>query len=142
MAVSSWISGQTIYGAGYTVGEKCSNIWVMGAGSYKKENYKMRKNKRLYYTMYHVLLKRSQRVKKSQSISLLPSLIFLHFSHIHKKVLQRLQLPQSIRMHMIIHKYKLILQTYIICNYNLANMLLTGALIYSNKHGISHHTGE
>jgi hypothetical protein len=36
-------------------------------------------------------------------------------------------------MHMIIHKYKLILHTYIMCNYNLANMLLTGALISSNN---------
>jgi hypothetical protein len=44
-------------------------------------------------------------------------------------------------MHMIIHKYKLILHTYIKCKYTFVNMLLTGALISSNKHDISHHIG-
>jgi hypothetical protein len=39
------------------------------------------------------------------------------------------------------HKYKLFLHTYIICNYTLPNMLLTGSLISSNKHDISHHIG-
>jgi hypothetical protein len=37
--------------------------------------------------------------------------------------------------------YKLFIQTYIICNYTCANMLLTGALISSNTHDISHHIG-
>jgi hypothetical protein len=87
-------------------------------------------------------------IKKSQFIksNLLPSLIFLHFSRIQKSSSCFIHgvsniLTQYILMHMIIHKYKLILHTYIICKYNFVNILLTGALISSNKHDISHHIG-
>jgi hypothetical protein len=39
------------------------------------------------------------------------------------------------------HKYKFYIHTFIICNYTFGNVLLTGALISSNKHDISHHIG-
>jgi hypothetical protein len=41
------------------------------------------------------------------------------------------------------HKYKVLLHTYIMCNYTFDNILLTGAIISSNKHDIiSHHLSE
>jgi hypothetical protein len=42
----------------------------------------------------------------------------------------------SICIHMIMYKHNLIINTYIICNYNFVNMLLTRALMSSNIHDI------
>jgi hypothetical protein len=129
-------------------------VTIVGGGL--KENYKVGKNK----SMCHVpcVIKNLNQIKNlnlSNHVSCHPSYVFTSLisartrnvwrfislegventagCHVSEGVVKIVK--ECIRMHMIIHTYKLVLHTYIIIyNYTFANMLLTGTLISNDVH--------